>query len=82
MLTTSETEDTVEFLSPLNHTTVRRNMMKLGEHMDVVGKLQSTVLGEETTALGLESGAAVQVFTRLFKDGVLYNSTKFRTEGK
>ena len=82
VLTTSETEDTVEFLSPLNHTTVRRNMMKLGEHMYVVGKLQSTVLGEEATALGLESGAAVQAFTRLFKDGVLYNSTKFRTEGK
>ena len=56
--------------------------MKLGEHMYIVGKLQSTILHEEATVLGLEAGTAVEAFTGLFKDGVLYRSATYQTEGK
>ena len=42
-----------------------------------VGKIRSTTLNlrDDAGALGLEAGATVEAFTRLFKEGVLYHST-------
>ena len=58
-------------------------MIKLGEYLYIVGKPRSTILQEdEATALGLEAEATVEVFTRLLKEGVLYHSKSFCTEGK
>ena len=83
VLRTSEAEETVKFLSPLSNTPGRRCMIKLGEHLYIVGKPWSTIFQEdEATALGQEAEATVEVFTRLFKEGVLYHSKSFCTEGK
>ena len=83
VLRTSEAEATIQFLSPLSNTPGQRCMIKLGEHLYIVGKPRSTILQEdEATALGPEADGAAEVFTRLFKEGVLYHSKPFRTEGK
>ena len=81
----AETDATVAFLSPLCHMAKRRNMVQLDDHVYSVGKIRSTTLSlrDDAGALGLEAGATVEAFTRLFKEGVLYHSTAYSlSDGK
>ena len=59
-------------------------MYPLDEHMYAVGKLEQITLDpNEAAALGLSSDEAVNSFTRLYKDGVLYHSLAYtHSEGK
>lgn len=86
VLTTTENSETLDFLSGVSGTDihVRRNMMKVDDHVYAVGKLSLTVLTEDQAcALGVERGAVAQTFLRLYKDGALYHSQAYsRSEGK
>ena len=81
VLSTSETDVTVNFLAQ-NETPRHKCMLKLGEHLYMVGRPQCTVLdSDEAATLGLRAQATAEVFTQLFKDGVLYQAKSFRSEG-
>ena len=60
---------------------MRSNMKSLGSHNYIVGKQHIAKLTtEQGTALGCTEG--IEVFYRLYKDGILYYSTGFNTSGK
>ena len=56
-------------------------MTWLTKHTYIVGQVHAIVVTDrELEALGLTN--PLQVFTRLFKDGILYHSLKWTSEGK
>ena len=61
----------------MSHQQIQRKMMELDDHTYAVGKLQLITLGEEAGTLGLDRGTAVQAFTRLYKDRILYHSAAY-----
>lgn len=56
-------------------------MISLGAHTYVVGKHHITHLTPDQSAV-LGSSERVEVFYRLFKDGVLYYCTSYNAQGK
>lgn len=71
-----ETERTMVFIDRVSHVAPRTNMTQIAPHSYIVGQFQmSTPTAEQTEALGHVN--AVQAFTRLFKDGILYYSTSY-----
>ena len=79
-----ESDQVLEFLSPCAHVSRQHNMYYIANHMYAVGKLQSASLTtEQAFALGTGVGTKVELFTRLYAQGVLYHSTSYhRSEGK
>lgn len=75
-LTRSESEKVLNYIGTLNHTNPRSNMKSIGSHTYIVGQHKMfTPTVEQSSALG--SNANIEVFYRLFKDGILYSSTSF-----
>lgn len=68
-------------LEYINSCSARSNMISLGAHTYVVGKHHITHLTPDQSAV-LGSSERVEVFYRLFKDGVLYYCTSYNAQGK
>lgn len=72
-LVRSETERTMEFIDRAGQLAPRQNMISIGMHQYIVGQTQlCTPTAEQFEALQCQG--PIKVFTRLFKDGVLYHS--------
>lgn len=63
-------------LDYLDKTTPRPNMVSIQSHIYAVGRQEVAVLDEEHSNL-LQGNGNVTMFLRMFKDGVMYYSTRF-----
>ncbi|SMN01058.1 hypothetical protein SPONN_2176 [uncultured Candidatus Thioglobus sp.] len=75
-LAQSESKKVLNYIDAVHHANLRPNMKSIGTHAYIVGKcrvINPTV--EQSSALG--SNTTIEVFYRLFKDGILYYSTSF-----
>lgn len=71
----NDSQQTVSYIEQISHLTPRSNMKSIGSNMYIVGKCKLIVPTAEIAAI-VDSNS-VEVFGRLFKDGVIYYSRNY-----
>lgn len=75
-LTQVESEKVLNYVGALRHTNPRSNMKCINSHTYIVGQQKMAIPTVEQSA-ALNSNANIEVFYRLYKQGILYSSTSF-----